>query len=585
MLFRKSKYRTKMVLSFLLIVLIPLALGLVFLYNSIVLLAENNARQALEQQMDRNVAMAEEHMAEIDHALYLLSTNITVCQFVADNISSTVDLVHRLTNEVLPLCSWFEASTSNYYDFVLFSDNPGIPETEIFHPIEKYCTEPWFMEMEDGLAHSFGSYLEKAHPYHNTRYRTSSHMVFTLYRKMLLPDSGRTGYFGINVSTHQLFSPVVSNQLADGSGTIVLDDDGEVLASHGVPLQASVMQAALNTGKDIRIDGRSYTLLSRHIDSLGISVLGVVPEETLNGMFAHSRFVFLSIALSSIFLVILLVNFLSNALINRINIMVGAVRQMQAGNYGIHIDVKGDDEIDELARSINSTSERINTLINTVHRGELLQKETELRALQAQINPHFLFNILETFKMMAEIDDDEKLADGLTALGHLMRYNVYQTTKPTPLADELQQLRSYVALQNMMLNNRLVISYDISDACMAVLVPRQILQPLLENSIKYTYYQREEKMALSITGRINQNVMRISVCDNGPGMSAADLCKLRDKIDSPVSDAASHGIGLWNVNMRLKLIYEGGRLELDSEIGKGFQVDLVIPTASTEERK
>ena len=148
---QNAKYRTKVIFSYLTIVIIPLVVGLALLYNSIVLFNEKNIHQTLEQQMDQHAASVISHMNDINHASYLLSTNTTICQFVADNISSPVDLIHRLTNDIFPMCSWFEASTRDFYDFVFFSDNKSLPETEFFHPMEKYQDEEWFRTMENSL--------------------------------------------------------------------------------------------------------------------------------------------------------------------------------------------------------------------------------------------------------------------------------------------------------------------------------------------------------------------------------------------------------------------------------------------------
>jgi sensor histidine kinase YesM len=284
------------------------------------------------------------------------------------------------------------------------------------------------------------------------------------------------------------------------------------------------------------------------------------------------------IAIGAVGLTVLLAVILSNGLISRINTMVGAVHQIQSGDFSVHKNVQGNDEIDELAGNINLMSARINELINTVYRAETLQKETEIRALQAQINPHFLFNVLETFKMMAELNDDERLADGITSLGQLMRYNVSLSLKPTTLDAELQNLHSYINIQNLILNKRLHVDYDIPEECRSAHVPRLLLQPLVENSIKHGFSSITGNLLIHIKANLLENQLNITLSDNGTGMTGEELDVLCKKVYSPIGDDSSHGVGLWNVNQRLKLIFGRSELQFASNSpGNGFTVIIAIP--------
>lgn len=580
---RHARYRTKMLLSYLIIVIIPLVAGLCFLYSSIVLTNEENIRFTLEQQIEQLASGVRGHMDEIDRASYLLSTNTTICQFIAASHATPVELISRLTSDILPICSWFEATTRDFYDFAFFSDNADIPETEIFHPIEKYRDQEWFENMERILSGEGTQYWEAAHAYHAVQYRTPSLTVFTLYRKMLLPDSGRTGYFAINVSAEQLFSEAVSNPLLADGVVLALGADGSLLAGEsmltGAAADALASVADWEENSVTRRDkNRDYRLIRSTIEPINAYLVAVVPVDTLYYMSFHSRMMFFLIALAAVGLTVLLAFILSHRLIRRINTMVDAVQRIQAGDFNVQISVGGNDEIDELARDINLMSARINELINTVYRTETLQKETEIRALQAQINPHFLFNVLETFKMMAEINDDEKLADGITCMGQLMRYNVSRSLSPATLREELQNLKSYISIQNLMLNNHLFVSYEIPPECLEAHVPRLLLQPLVENSIKHGYAARNGELNVQISAAMEEGKLRICITDNGTGMTQEELCALRTKVDAPENDGSARGIGLWNVNQRLKLIFGSSGLQFASGAeADGFSVIMVIP--------
>lgn len=584
---RHAGYRTKMILSYLLIVTVPMVIGLYFLYNSLVRFNEDGIRRALEQQLEQYAAGVGEHMEDLEKSAYLLSTNTTLCQFVADSHATPVELIHRLTSDILPMCSWFEAGTSDFFDFTVFSDNADIPETEIFHPIDAYRGEAWFVQMEQMLSGTMTLYWEQAHSYHRVRYCDALDPVLTLYRKMLLTDSGRTGYFAISVSLHQLFSGVVSQPMMEDGSVIALDGNGALLAGSSPAYDEALFAQVARWpehGLSLRASDGEYQSIRREIGNTGMYLAAVIPQSTFSYASHNSRQSFFLISAAAVGLTIALAIMLSNRLIARINVMVDAVHQIQRGDFNVRIDVKGSDEIDELAQNINVMSSHINELISTVCHAQTLQKETEIRALQAQINPHFLFNVLETFKMMAEINDDEKLADGITDLGRLIRYNISLSFKPTTLDEELQHLRSYIAIQNLMLNNRVLVRYDVEEDCVRAHVPRLLLQPLVENSIKHGFRARTGELRIDVCARMEGDVLSLRVTDNGCGMSEQALCSLCRNIYSETNNSDGGGIGLWNVNQRLRLIFGSSELHfISSGENQGFTVMVSIPQTLAEE--
>jgi two-component system sensor histidine kinase YesM len=159
-----------------------------------------------------------------------------------------------------------------------------------------------------------------------------------------------------------------------------------------------------------------------------------------------------------------------------------------------------------------------------------------------------------------------------------MRYNVSLSLKPTTLEAELQNLYSYVSIQNLMLNKRLRVDYDIPRECLDAHVPRLLLQPLVENSIKHGFSSITGNLLIHITASLLNDQLTITLSDNGSGMTEEELDILRQKVYSPISDDSSHGVGLWNVNQRLKLIFGNSELQfVSSSTIIGFTVIITIP--------
>ncbi len=239
--------------------------------------------------------------------------------------------------------------------------------------------------------------------------------------------------------------------------------------------------------------------------------------------------------------------------------MLAAVKTIQKGNFDIRIPLYGEDEIDELAQEINIMAGKINELINTVYLSENLQKESQLAALQSQINPHFLFNTLETMKMAAELGETERLKTGLTSLGGLMRYTLSAAKNPVSLDIELRNLSYYMNIQNMLLDDRIRFRVDIpEDIQKKVHILPLTLQPILENSIQHGFKRRIGILEILLTLEQSDNGTLLSVSDNGSGITEKTLKNLLAELkkdQQPQNTKARGGIGLWNVNRRLVLTF------------------------------
>ena len=203
-----------------------------------------------------------------------------------------------------------------------------------------------------------------------------------------------------------------------------------------------------------------------------------------------------------------------------------------------------------------------------------LVSKAELRALQAQINPHFLFNALNTIVAFCRIDP-EKARHLLLQLSELFRKNLRNGDKLVTLRQELEHVRAYAAIEQARFGDRLIVVEKIAPGTAECLLPGLTLQPLVENAIKHGIYPRKEGGTVTIEAAADGNVLEVQIKDNGVGMPAKRLSRLRTGAQVPTSGA---GIGLQNVAQRLEYTYAGqAALLLDSEENAGTTVTLRIP--------
>lgn len=259
--------------------------------------------------------------------------------------------------------------------------------------------------------------------------------------------------------------------------------------------------------------------------------------------------------------------------LSRVN---GAMAAFEAGDFAHRIAVAGEDELDTLALDFNRMSERLEQYIERVYVLELKQKSAELAALQAQINPHYLYNVLETIRMEAVERGEETIADMVFALGRLFRMTLKNPSAIIAVEQEIEYLGYYLQLQKYRLSERLRYTIDIDPALKKCGIPKFSLQPLVENAIQHGIDPVEHGGAIEITGAIEAGRAVFRVADNGAGIAPAQLKALRERLAR--HDAhPSGGIGLMNVNDRVKLLF-GAEYGLTLTCAAGRTVgEMIIP--------
>ena len=250
-----------------------------------------------------------------------------------------------------------------------------------------------------------------------------------------------------------------------------------------------------------------------------------------------------------------------------------AMGQVQKGDFTVRVSNKRKDEIGELTESFNYMLEEINTLIRQVYQEKIAQKNAEVQALQAQINPHFLYNTLDSVNWMLIDREEYDISDIILSLAGLMRYSIEDEHAFVPLEKEIGYVQCYLKIQKNRLEERLEYSLEVEEN----LVPKLILQPIVENAITHGIEPRNRKGNISITIKGVGDDMIISVEDNGIGMTLSQLSHIRDEL--PDIEKEGHtGIGIRNVDRRIRLHYgDPYGIVIESIYGKGTIVSLRIP--------
>lgn len=342
----------------------------------------------------------------------------------------------------------------------------------------------------------------------------------------------------------------------------------------------------LQNERDSRIDNDLKAMVSHTtISDTGWKVITYIP---LSELFRDANALGRNIILLSVITVLILSMFnlaIAMGFINPINRLVKGMKMVQKDNRIVNIDDERDDEIGFLNQTFNEMSREINHLVTWVYREQITRKEAELKALQSQINPHFLFNTLESINWMAQLNNVPEISKIVTDLSDLMEAGIGRDDRLITVEEEFRYSDKYISLLKARFEDKIEFEKEISDGAGEVKIPRLLIQPLVENAVYHGIERLRGKGTISLKAFIEGDMLVIIVMDSGPGIGGAELSALNrmlsmdnDSYFKTLTGKRRKSIGIENVNRRIKLFY-GDRygVKIESEQGSFTRVIVNIP--------
>jgi len=261
--------------------------------------------------------------------------------------------------------------------------------------------------------------------------------------------------------------------------------------------------------------------------------------------------------------------------------VLSTIRKVRGGDMFVRTKEDGrSDEMGELAHQVNRMLDNIQDLMKENISREVLVKDSQIKALQNQINAHFIYNVLESIKMMAEIKEDYDISDAITSLGKLLRYSMKWTSETVMVSEEIEYIKNYMALINLRFDYEIYLSLNIPDEIMQQRIPKMSLQPIIENAIIHGIEELADDTTIYVKGIAEGDSCSIEITDNGRGMDEEQLQTLRKKISGEIKTegGSGNGIGLKNVQDRIRMAYgDGYGIEVAAMEGCYTKVYVRIP--------
>lgn len=415
----------------------------------------------------------------------------------------------------------------------------------------------------------------------------------SLVRQISFQGTGKSGVLVIVMNQEELNRMLRQEPFE----TLITDDLGYVVAAKNPTLVGKTLES-LDYGIDLRtqqkgtfkVDIRgepSYLVIDTLSPGSSMSSLKFISVFATEPIVKDANTVSL-IGLIIILLVLLIalvfVYTVSLLTTNRMLRLSRHLNRLALGDLRVVSRIDGNDEIGQLSRQFNYMVESIRRLMNQVvetteqnNALELAQREIKLKMMASQINPHFLFNALESIRMNAHLKGDKEIANVVRMLGKMMRKNLEAGRESIPLKDEIEMVSSYLEIQKFRYEDRLKFTLDIDPAAAQIRVPPLIVQPLVENAVVHGVEDKEEGVYVELKIEVNDGLVYVSVRDNGMGMPAERLEEVI-RLISGAQEPEQGRIGLRNVHQRLVLSYgEEHGLRILSVYGQGTEISFTLP--------
>ena len=417
--------------------------------------------------------------------------------------------------------------------------------------------------------------------------------VVSLSRHVQLTRGGVTesGVLLVDMSFSGIEEVCRDVTLANGGYLYLIDGGGELIYHPRQQLiYAGLLEENNRAAADYRdgsrqeiFQGRSRQVTVKTVGYTGWKLVGVAPAESWFAASPQLPLFGLTLLLFSIFLMAFL-NFLISARISDpILRLERSIRELDKGLANVEIEEGGCYEVQRLSHAVASMVSTMRYLMDDIVRQEGQKRRSELEVLQSQINPHFLYNTLDSVIWMTESGQRQEAIQMVTSLARLFRISLSKGKSIIPLADELEHARHYMNIQQIRFKNRFTTEIQAKPGTEGLYTLKLIIQPLLENAVYHGMASAEDDGIIRVTAYREGEDLLIDVEDNGLGMRPELAASLLDE-DRPELPTGGSGIGVRNVHQRIRLTFgEGYGLTILSEPDEGTLVRVRLPALSREE--
>lgn len=332
------------------------------------------------------------------------------------------------------------------------------------------------------------------------------------------------------------------------------------------------------------VDEKKYMVIDEQSENLGLHLMVTVPKAELTGMLKRYNFMYYVILIPSLLLIIVFSYGIYRMIHRPFQQLVAGLRRVEKGDYEVVLNTRKGDEFSTVYRQFNSMASRIKILIQEVYEHKIRLQSSELKQLQSQINPHFLYNSYYVIYRLAQRHDVEKVAEYTRFLGDYFKYITRNASDIVPLHDEMSHVEAYIHIQMARFSNRMQTKIEpLPEDIGQLQVPRLILQPIIENAYTHGLGTKLQDGLVILSFARSEDAIRIMIEDNGEELQDTTLADMHGRLTRMNDNMVEETTGIMNVHKRLQLKFgkEYGLVAERSKLG-GLKMTMKLPCSQAE---
>ena len=537
--------------------------------------------QNIIKQMNQNIDSYIDYMENI---AYMISSNEDVQEYLfGDNVDDGTR--ERLINQFKTILDG--RSDIRNLGIIGINGRKLINDgKQSVNPDLKLSTQEWYL---DALHKPEGPLLTSSHVQHIVSGERP--WVITLSRGIRNFSNGgeKEGVFFIDLNYSAISELCDQNTIGTKGYAFILDESGSIvyhpqqqqlyneLQTENIDLITDTKDDTVRTGSGNK--GKLYCI-SRS-NKTGWTVVGCMSISELLRKSSQAQSIYVLIAAALMIVALIFSSFLAKGFTYPIQRLRDSMARVQEGDFnGADVEIDSDNEIGSLTRSFNVMTHRIQDLMEQNVKDQEAKRKSELKALQSQINPHFLYNTLDSIIWMAEGKKYEEVVLMTASLARLLRQSISNEDEVVPISREVEYAKGYLTIQKMRYKDKLEFQIDVEPSILNIPLIKLVLQPIIENAIYHGLKYKESKGLLLVKGFMKDGNAVLKVIDDGVGMDEETLAHIYDRHKV---NYHSNGVGVYNVQKRLKLYYgENYGITYESEQGVGTTATITIPGIQEE---
>lgn len=555
--FRNSKYRSKLNVFFLLIGLIPLLVTSIFVIFRFYRILTDQAYESMEVSLHQACETINRQVDIYDNLLNYTVFDQSLQSVLEKPQTQKYETYKAYVETIDPVLTAPKFYHDSIVQMTIYSNNIQVEHDLTLAPLSKIEGEEWFSELEK-TSETIWVWPD------DTKNQLLAIRCFPGYRDT-------KAYLGMYCDLNFLKEALNSFQ-KEGAGICLVDSENQIIYTRTTNNSRSSV-------KDITEIENTYSYRKRDLDKVPLSVYIYTENSVIYEEFWHIMTVMATIIFLCLIAIIVFGRLISKHLVKRIEQLTVCVNQVDSGKMELDIQDDTQDEIGVLIRSFHKMLEQIQKLIREVYENKITHQKLEMKALQAQINPHFLYNTLSIINWKAIMAGEEDISTITLALSDYYRTTLNKGDTFISVSGEIRNIKSYLDIQLIMHDYGFEVEYQIAPTVEQYKMPKLILQPLVENSLEHGLDVKEDgDKKIWLICEESEEYLIWTVRDNGVGMDEDHIENL----------ARTHvtGYGIKNINERLNLLYgEQSKLQVKSKVGEGTEIIIHIPKDGTSEER